>query len=108
MTLPLSSDRGATRDAYVGYVVHAFSNAEDALAQFDAKIHDLVFTDNSMGRMTGVELAHIIKLRSPATPVLIYAIAPPADRSCLNGLLQRPTPLLMLKEAVDRLLSVRA
>ena len=55
---------------YVGYVVQAFSSAEDALAQFDPKIHDLVVTDNSMPMMTGVELAHIVKLRSPATPVL--------------------------------------
>src|SRR5580658_5205835 len=56
----------------VGYVVHAFSNAEEALAQFDPKIHDLVVTDNSMPRMTGAEMAHIIKMRSPSTPVLMY------------------------------------
>ena len=49
---------------YTGYVVHAFSNAEDALAQFDPKIHDLVITDNSMALMTGAEMAHIIKMRS--------------------------------------------
>ena len=92
---------------YVGYVVQAFSNAEDALGQFDPKIHDLVLTDNSMAPMTGAEMAHIIKLRSPATPVLMYTGAAPEDRSCLDLVLQRPTPLPVLKEAIDNLLAAR-
>jgi FixJ family two-component response regulator len=91
----------------VGCVVHAFAEAEEALAQFDPKIHALVITDNSMPRMTGAELAHIIKLRSPATPVLMYTGALPADRSCLDGFLQKTTPLPVLKDAVDKLLKVR-
>jgi CheY-like chemotaxis protein len=92
---------------YVGYVVHAFSNAEDALGQFDPKIHDLVLTDNSMAPMTGAEMAHIIKLRSPATPVLMYTGAAPEDQSCLDLVLQRPTPLPVLKDAIDKLLAAR-
>jgi CheY-like chemotaxis protein len=92
---------------YVGFVVHSFSNAEEALAQFDPKIHDIVVTDNSMPRMTGREMAHIIKLRSPSTPVLMYTGAPPADQSCLDALIQKPTPLPVLKDAVDKLLAVR-
>jgi CheY-like chemotaxis protein len=92
---------------YVGYVVHAFSNAEEALAQFDPKIHDLVVTDNSMPRMTGAEMAHIIKLRSPSTPVLMYTGAPPADQSCMDALVQRPASLPVLKDAIDKLLAAR-
>jgi DNA-binding NtrC family response regulator len=88
----------------VGYIVHAYSNAEEALAGFDPRVHDLVVTDNSMPQMTGSELAHIIKLRSPSTPVLMYTGAPPADRSCLDALITRPTPLPILKEAIDKLL----
>ena len=91
--------------SYVGFVVHAFSNAEEALAQFDPKVHDLVVTDNSMAQMTGAEMAHIIKLRSPATPVLMYTRTLPEDRSCLDVLMQRSTPLPALKEAVDQLLA---
>ena len=92
---------------YVGYVVHSFSNPEDALAQFDPKIHDLVLTDNSMSPMTGAEMAHIIKMRSPATPVLMYTQAPPGDRSCLDAVVQRATPLPDLKETIDKLLAAR-
>jgi DNA-binding NtrC family response regulator len=92
---------------YVGYVVHAFSNAEDALAQFDPKIHDLVVTDNSMSPMTGAEMAHIIKMRSPGTPVLMYTGAAPQNRSCLDKVVQRPTPLPDLKDAIDKLLAIR-
>jgi DNA-binding NtrC family response regulator len=89
----------------MGYLVHSFSNAEEALSQFDPKIHDLVITDNSMSRMTGEEMAHIIKLRSPSTPVLMHTGVPPANRSCLDGLVEKPTPLPMLKEAIDKLLA---
>ncbi len=92
---------------YAGYVVHAFSNAEEALARFDPKTHDLVLTDNSMTPMTGSEMAHIIKMRSHATPVLMYTGAPPKDQSCLDVVIQRPTSLPMLKEAIDKLLAAR-
>ena len=92
---------------YVGYIVHAFSNPEEALAQFDPKVHDLVLTDNSMAPMTGAEMAHIIKMRSPATPVLMYTGAPPRDQSCLDAVVQRPIPLPNLKDAIDKLLAAR-
>jgi CheY-like chemotaxis protein len=91
----------------VGYVVHAFSNAEEALAHFDPNIHDAVVTDNSMPRMTGAEMAHIIKLRSPSTPVLMYSGEAPADQSCLDALVQRPIPLPALKDAIDKLMAAR-
>jgi CheY-like chemotaxis protein len=91
----------------VGYVVHAFSNAEEALAQFDPKTHDIVVTDNSMPRMTGAEMAHIIKLRSPSTPVLMYTRAMPTDQSCMDALVQKPTFLPVLKDAIDKLLATR-
>jgi hypothetical protein len=55
--------------------------------------------------MTGAEMAHIIKLRSPATPVLMYSGNPPADRSCLDMVIQRPTHLLTLKDAAEKLLA---
>src|SRR5208282_3393497 len=105
-TILLVDDGPATRLmtkwflSYVGYIVHAFADAEEALAQFDPKTHDLVVTDNSMPRMTGAEMAHIIKLRSPATPVVMYTGAPPEDRSCLDAVIQRTTPLPGLKDAI--------
>jgi CheY-like chemotaxis protein len=92
---------------YAGCIVHAFSDVEDALAQFDPKIHDLVLTDNSMKPMTGAEMAHIIKMRSPATPVVMYTGAAPKDCSCLDAVVLKPTPLPLLKETIDKLLAAR-
>ena len=91
--------------ANFGYAVDAARTAEEALALFDPKIHDLVVTDNAMPGMTGAEMAHIIKLRSPSTPVLMYSGNPPANRSCLDFVIQRPSHLLTLKDAVDKLLA---
>jgi CheY-like chemotaxis protein len=90
-----------------GYAVEAARNAEEALALFDPKTHDVVITDNSMPGMTGVEMAHIIKLRAPATPVLMYTGHAPDDRSCLDLVIQRPTHLLALQEALEELLAGR-
>ena len=88
-----------------GYAVDAVRTAEDALSLFDPKIHDLVVTDNAMPGMTGAEMAHVIKLRSPSTPVLMYSGNAPDDRSCLDGVVQRPAHLLALKDAIERLLA---
>ena len=87
-----------------GYVVESARNAEEALARFDPKIHDLVITDNSMEGMTGVEMAHVIKLRSPSTPILMHTGQPPDVRSCLDFVIQKPAHLLALKEAAERLI----
>lgn len=86
-----------------GYAVESVRSAEEALALFNPKAHDIVITGNDMPGMSGVEMAHIIKLRSPATPVLMYATVPPEDCSCLNAVIEKPSHLLVLKEAVDRL-----
>ena len=88
-----------------GYAVDAVRTAEEALALFNRAIHDLVVTDNAMPGMTGAEMAHVIKLRSPFTPILMYSGNPPDDRSCLDVVIQRPTHLLALKDAADKLLA---
>jgi CheY-like chemotaxis protein len=88
-----------------GYAVDSVCSAEEGLALFNPKLHDLVVTDNSMPGMSGSELAHIIKLRSPGTLVVMYSGLPPEDRSCLDLVVQRPTHLLTLKDAIDDLLA---
>src|SRR5207253_6753402 len=50
-----------------GFGVDSARNAEEALALFNPELHDVVVTDHSMPGMTGAEMAHIIKLRSPST-----------------------------------------
>ncbi|MGA2751027.1 MAG: response regulator [Verrucomicrobiota bacterium] len=91
-----------------GYIVQSFPNAQDALALFDPRVHDLVVTDNMMPGMTGYEMAHIVKMRSPSTPVLMYTGRPPPDSSCVDLVIQKPAQLTVLKEAVDKLLATRA
>jgi len=91
-----------------GYAVDSVRSAEEALALFDPKIHDVIVTDNSMPGMTGAEMAHVIKLRSPTTPVLMYTGLAPMDQTCLDLVIQRPTHMLALKDAVDRLLVVKS
>jgi CheY-like chemotaxis protein len=88
-----------------GFAVESARSAEEALALFDPKTHDVIVTDNSMSGMTGAEMAHIVKLRSPSTPVLMYTRRPPKDISCLDLVIQRPAHILALKEGVDRLLA---
>lgn len=88
-----------------GYEVESVRSAEEALALFDSTIHDLVVTDNSMPGMSGAELAHIIKMRSPNTPVIMYSGAAPADQSCLDSVIIKPAHLLVLKAAIERLVA---
>jgi len=90
-----------------GYAVEAVRSAEEALALFDPKTHRVVVTDNAMPGMTGVEMAHVVKMRSPLTRVLMYTGMPPDDKTCLDLVIQRPTHLLALKEAVEKLLADR-
>jgi CheY-like chemotaxis protein len=90
-----------------GYAVESVRSAEEALAIFNPAIHDVVLTDNSMPGMSGLEMAHIVKLRSPSTLVVMYSGNLPEDRSCINLAIQRPTHLLTLKDGIDRLLADR-
>src|SRR6266436_1789421 len=93
--------------ASFGYSVDSVRSAEEALALFDSKIHDIVVTDNSMPTMSGAEMAHVIKLRSASTPVLMYTGKAPEDLSCVDRLILKPAHLLELKEAIDVLLARR-
>ena len=88
-----------------GYEVDTARTAEEALLLFNPKIHDLVITDNSMPGMTGAEMALVIKMRAPSTPVIMFTGGPPNDVSQLDMVIQRPTPLLRLKDAVQSVLS---
>lgn len=88
-----------------GYAVESARSADEALHLFNPRTHDLVITDNTMPGMSGVELAHIVKLRSPATPVLMYSGAPPEKPSAVDLVVARPAHLLALKDAVEHLLA---
>ena len=89
----------------VGYTVDSAQNAEDALSRFNPKVHDLILTDNSMPGMSGTELAHVIKMRSPSTLVVMYTGNPPKDQDCIDVVISKPANLLDVKEAIDKLLA---
>ena len=91
--------------ANLGYHVDTARSAEEGLLQFDPRLYDLVVTDNSMPGMSGVEMAHIIKLRSPKTPVVMYTGRIPERRTCVDAVIQRPTQLLDLRETIEKLLA---
>lgn len=87
----------------VGYAVDSAQNAEEALSRFNSNVHDLILTDNSMPGMSGLEMTHIIKLRSPTTPVIMYTGNPPKECSVVNLVIPKPAHLLEIKEAIDTL-----
>ena len=87
-----------------GLVVDSARCAEEALALFDPKVHDLVVTDNAMRGMSGHEMAYVIKLRSPSTPVVLCTSRPPEDMSQVDAVLAKPVHLLAVKDAVTQLL----
>ena len=88
-----------------GFTVEVVRTAEEALVRVDHKLHDAVITENVMSGMSGSEMAHIIKLRSNTTPVIMFTELPPSDHSCIDCLIQRPAHLLALKDELDRLTS---
>jgi len=87
-----------------GYEVDSADGPGEALNRFNPAVHDLILTDNTMPGMTGGEMAHIIKLRSPATPVVMCTGSPPHDCSSIDVVIKKPTHLFAIKDAVDKLL----
>jgi CheY-like chemotaxis protein len=90
---------------YFGQAVDTVRNVNQALMRFDASVHDLVILDNFVAGITGAELAHILKLRSPATRVVCYSANPPLNRDAFDLVVQKSDLQPMLKEELGKLLS---
>jgi CheY-like chemotaxis protein len=90
-----------------GYEVDSADSAQEALSRFNPGQHKLVLTDNSMPGMTGGEMAQVIKTRSPQTPIVMCSGNPPKDTSAIDIVIRKPTYLLAIKDAIDRLLIVK-
>ena len=90
------------------FEVQSAYSGEDALALFDTNVHELIITDNFLAGMSGLELAHVIKMRSPQTPVIMYSSEPPPDLACLDKVMQKPDDLLFLHEIARKLIGFRA
>ncbi len=57
----------------LGYQISEFSDAREALELFrrDPHAFDLIITDLTMPRMTGVDLAHAVRMINPYIPILL-------------------------------------
>jgi CheY-like chemotaxis protein len=89
-----------------GYQVDVTRAADEALALFDPALHDVVVAADTLPGITGAELAHIIKLRSSRTPVvLLTRRGPPSDRSCLDAVLEAGAWVCGLTSVLQNLLA---
>jgi len=89
-----------------GYQVDVTRCAEEALTLFDPTLHDVVVTADTMPGIAGAELAHIFKLRSPRTPVVLLARrAAPEARSCLDAVLEKGARIWGLTAVLERFLA---
>jgi PAS domain S-box-containing protein len=96
-----------------GLTVNVFNSSVDACGKFsdDADRYDLVILDQTMPRMTGLEMAqHLLKLR-PGLPVVLYTgysdeISETQVRQLgIRALMNKPVDTCALHNLVKRLLS---
>lgn len=91
--------------AYFSFEIHSARSGEEALALFDCDVHDLIITENILPGLNGQELAHVIKMRAPFTPVIMYTSEPPKHCDSLDRVILKPTQLLILQETADELIA---
>jgi two-component system cell cycle sensor histidine kinase/response regulator CckA len=99
----------------LGHPVLGFTNAEEALTAFKArpKEFDLVLTDMSMPGVSGLEFARqILEIEPRATVVIATGCEDPnwADHARASGvhdIIEKPTTVDAMAQAIDRLLRRR-
>ena len=91
--------------APTGYEVELAPSGPEALVHLEAAPFDLVFTDNEMPALTGVELAVIIKHRWPELLVVLFT-GYPVDEGVpgLDAVLNKPADLGKIVSTLQRLL----
>jgi CheY-like chemotaxis protein len=91
-----------------GHKVEVVESARRALEVYEAGKYDLVISDFSLGKMTGLELAREIKQKSPTQRfILITAYAESMSlkkegMGCIDFLMSKPFPLAQLQEALEK------
>jgi len=99
----------------LGYHITARTSAPQALGSFRAGPHkfDLVITDQTMPKMTGLELTEEIKRLRPDIPVILYTgfseeITPEkAEKTGVSALLMKPLLVSEMAKTVRRVLDNR-
>jgi PAS domain S-box-containing protein len=100
----------------LGYQVVMHTSSISALEAFQREpmAYDLLVTDNSMPKMTGMELAQRVLHARPALPVLLISgLADVADRGELHAagitsVLAKPHTMDQLRETIHRILDPKA
>ncbi|NCD11350.1 MAG: EAL domain-containing protein [Epsilonproteobacteria bacterium] len=96
-------------EEFFGSVIEAV-NAEDAIEKFKSHAIDLVITDINMPKMSGLEMAEIIRKMSPRTPILIlsaYNDTPyfvESIRLGVEGYLLKPVEIGQFMEVLGRVI----
>jgi CheY-like chemotaxis protein len=89
--------------SYDGHEVQTASGAAEALARFDPKVIQVVFTDFAMPGMKGDQFAEAIKARSPKTPVILLTAFPPPNKpAAVDLVLTKPFMLENLREGLRK------
>ena len=97
-----------------GHIVELAPDGKEAVAQYKVGIFDLVITDYSMPKMNGVELAEIIKRRSPKQPILMitafaFTIAAYDGRPLpVDAILRKPFHPREFQETLSKLFPAKA
>jgi CheY-like chemotaxis protein len=64
-----------------GYNADYAFNATDALAKFERDKFDMLVTDYHMEGMNGLELAKVVRQKSPSLPVIVVTGVAPMEKS---------------------------
>jgi len=94
---------------YGGHTVEIAEDGNGALAKFEPGKFDLIISDFALGKMNGLELARIVKQRTPGQKfMLITAYAEsvamgPERLSNIDFLLGKPFSLEQLQEGLTKI-----
>ena len=96
----------------IGYQVNAFTSPVDALEKFQENpgTYDLLLTDLTMPRLTGVELCSKVKVVRPELPVILFTgYSESLDNvvisdSCIDEFCLKPLSLVEMSQTVGRLI----
>jgi CheY-like chemotaxis protein len=82
------------------------SNGEEALAVFDSRNFDVVFTDFNMPGMKGDQVAQAIRQRDKAKPIVLLTAFPPMNQPIeVDLVVLKPFSLENLREALARVVA---
>lgn len=93
---------------FLGYGVDEAKNGDEGLAMFDPGRHAVVLTDYRLPGRNGAEVARAIRLRKPATPVILMSGSAlglsPGEVGLFTAIVEKPVGLVDAARAVARAL----